>query len=193
MLRFPDGSPFVKRLARPANMDRREFLQTRAEDLQELGMLSRRTFVKGAATTAAMIGLNAAGVAETAVAKAAGGCGVRARNEPLAIAMWDFSWALRHDPGCEFADWDKVLDGLVERGYNAIRLDVFPALVASSPDGHVNDSHNFPQQSGWKPAMWGNQFTTMLRPRKALKEFLRAVSIAACSWDSRRGSKSRAR
>jgi hypothetical protein len=46
-------------------------------------------------------------------------CGVRVLKKPVAIAMWDFSWLLRHDPGCEFADWDETLDGLVKRGYNA--------------------------------------------------------------------------
>lgn len=44
-------------------------------------------------------------------------------KKSLAIAMWDFSWLLRHHRLGEFEDWDKVLDGLVARGYNAIRID----------------------------------------------------------------------
>jgi hypothetical protein len=51
-------------------------------------------------------------------------------QQPVAIAMWDFSWLLRHHRTGEFADWDQVLSGLCERGYNAIRIDAFPHLVA---------------------------------------------------------------
>jgi len=42
---------------------------------------------------------------------------------PLAIAMWDFSWLQRHHRLGEFEDFDHVLDGLVDRGYNAVRID----------------------------------------------------------------------
>jgi hypothetical protein len=113
-------------------------------------------------------------------------CGVRMLKQPTAIAMWDFSWLLRHDPGCEFADWDQVLDGLVKRGYNAIRFDVFPPLVATGPDGRVNDQHHFPK-GGWKPAMWGNQYSTTISPRQALKEFIprcldRGIHLGLSTW-----------
>ncbi|MGV8092543.1 MAG: cellulase-like family protein, partial [Mangrovibacterium sp.] len=45
-------------------------------------------------------------------------------EKTLAIAMWDYSWILRHHRYGEFEDWDKVLEELAERGYNAIRIDV---------------------------------------------------------------------
>lgn len=70
--------------------------------------------------------------------------------------MWDFSWLLRHHPCGEFEDWDAVLDGLVERGYNAIRLDVFPNLVAADAQGRVTEEFHFPK-GDWGPAMWGNK------------------------------------
>ena len=41
----------------------------------------------------------------------------------LAITMWDFSWIERNWPGAGFDDIDKALDELVERGYNAVRID----------------------------------------------------------------------
>lgn len=47
-------------------------------------------------------------------------------EKPLAIAMWDFSWALSE----EFGDIEKALDELVERGYNAVRIDVFPTALS---------------------------------------------------------------
>ena len=34
----------------------------------------------------------------------------------LTIAMWDVAYALRHQPGGSFADYDRVLDEAVERG-----------------------------------------------------------------------------
>ena len=86
-------------------------------------------------------------------------------KEPVAIAMWDFSWLLRHHPAGEFWDWSKVLDELVERGYNAMRIDVFPALVAAGPDGTVVEEFYFPK-SDWKPAMWGNNCSMKARPRR---------------------------
>ena len=46
-------------------------------------------------------------------------------EKPLAIAMWDFSWLLRHHRLGSFENWDKVLDELAGRGYNAIRMDCF--------------------------------------------------------------------
>ena len=52
---------------------------------------------------------------------------------PRAITMWDFSWLERRWPGAGYEDWDKVLDELLERGYNAIRIDAYPHLVAENP------------------------------------------------------------
>lgn len=111
---------------------------------------------------------------------------VRGRKEPVAIAMWDFSWLLRHYPTGEFENWDTVLDGLVTRGYDAIRLDVFPALVAAQPDGTVTESYYF-AKTDWKPAMWGHQFSTTINPRQALKEFIprcvdRGIHLGLSTW-----------
>ncbi|MCX6899271.1 MAG: hypothetical protein NT105_11260 [Verrucomicrobia bacterium] len=149
-------------------------------------MITRREFVRRTAGTALLAGVAEGTVQRTLAAAPRTVCGVRALKKSAAIAMWDFSWALRHDPGCEFADWDKVLDSLVERGYNAIRFDVFPPLVATGPDGRVNDSHYFPK-NGKKPVMWGNQFTTTLHPRQALKEFIprcldRGILLGLSTW-----------
>lgn len=52
---------------------------------------------------------------------------------PRAITMWDFSWLERRWPGAGYEDWDKVLDELLERGYNAIRIDAYPHLIAEDP------------------------------------------------------------
>ena len=49
---------------------------------------------------------------------------------PLAITMWDFSWLERRWPGAGYEDWDAALDGLAERGYDAVRIDAYPHLVS---------------------------------------------------------------
>ncbi len=49
-------------------------------------------------------------------------------KKPLAIAMWDYNWILRHHRYGEFENWDTVLEGLAERGYNAIRMDAISHL-----------------------------------------------------------------
>lgn len=50
-----------------------------------------------------------------------------------AITMWDFSWVERRWPGAGYEDWDKALDELVERGYDAVRIDAFPHLISADP------------------------------------------------------------
>jgi hypothetical protein len=45
-----------------------------------------------------------------------------------AIAMWDFSWLERP----EYDDWDKSLDELQERGYNALRIECYPAIFPAT-------------------------------------------------------------
>lgn len=47
------------------------------------------------------------------------------------IAMWDFSWVNMHYPGAAFADFDRVTDELLARGFNTVRIDPFPWIVGS--------------------------------------------------------------
>lgn len=47
----------------------------------------------------------------------------------LTMAMWDQAFVLRHAPGGSFADYDRVLDETVERGYNTLRLDPMPQWI----------------------------------------------------------------
>ena len=107
-------------------------------------------------------------------------------KNPVAIAMWDYSWLLLHHKNGDFEDWDQVLDGLVERGYNAIRIDCFPHLVAADNAGNIQDQYLHIRES-WKPAYWGNQFTMRSEPRKSLAIFLnkckeRGIYIGLSTW-----------
>lgn len=113
-------------------------------------------------------------------------------KQPLAIAMWDFSWLLRHHRGGEFEDWDRVLDGLAERGYNAIRIDCFPHLIAADAEGKMAESFHHPKND-WAPALWGNQYSIHSRPREALLEFLpkckeRGIYVGLASWFAPHGT-----
>jgi hypothetical protein len=104
----------------------------------------------------------------------------------VAISMWDYTWILRHHRYGEFANWDRTLDELAERGYNAIRLDCMPQFVASGKDGTVTEEFRSIRE-GWTPSMWGNDFTMSFRPREALLEFLPkcrkyGIRVGLASW-----------
>jgi Sugar-binding cellulase-like len=53
--------------------------------------------------------------------------GLRPRR--LTIAMWDQAYVMRHQPGGSFADYGRVLDETVERGYNTLRIDPMPQWI----------------------------------------------------------------
>ena len=147
-------------------------------------MTNRREFLNRAG--AALLGLGMGPTSGSPAPSTKMASSVSRITRPAAIAMWDFSWLLRHYPTGEFENWDSVLDGLVKRGYNAIRLDVFPALVAPDPEGRVIQEHRFPK-TDWKPVMWGSQFSTTIQPRWALKEFIprcldRGLLLGLSTW-----------
>ena len=107
-------------------------------------------------------------------------------DKPLAIAMWDFSWILRHHKYGEFEDWDKALEGLSERGYNAIRMDAMPQFVAADKNGKISDEFRATKKD-WIPALWGNDYAMSFRPREALLEFLPkckkyGIRVGLASW-----------
>jgi hypothetical protein len=104
--------------------------------------------------------------------------------------MWDSSWLRRRHRGGGFEDWDKALAELVDRGYNAVRLDVFPHLIAPSPTGEIVEvfkdvPNQYPQFYGF--GMWGNPWTHYIRPREALVEFMgkcrdHGVKVGLSTW-----------
>lgn len=113
-------------------------------------------------------------------------------KKPLAIAMWDYSWILRHHRYGEFENWDAVLEGLAERGYNAIRMDAMPQFVAANSLGKIE--HDFRNiKDGWKPSLWGNDYTMSFNPREALLEFLPkcekyGIKVGLATWFMRHGT-----
>ena len=106
-----------------------------------------------------------------------------------AVTMWDFSWLVRRTGNeAEYADWNKVLDELAERGYNCIRLEAFPHLVAKGPDGKLVERFTvLPQEDYF---MWGNHEPVQVEPRPALVEFIskaaeRGIYVGLSSWYNR--------
>ena len=105
---------------------------------------------------------------------------------PKAIAMWDFSWLLRHYRGGGFEDWDKALDELVYRGYNALRIDCFPQFIGQDDEGNADEHFHLPK-NGWHPTLWGNQYTINIEPHASLLTFIkkcseRSISLVLSSW-----------
>ncbi|MGK7395555.1 MAG: cellulase-like family protein [Candidatus Cyclobacteriaceae bacterium M3_2C_046] len=102
-------------------------------------------------------------------------------KSPLAITMWDFSWLERRWPGAGYEDWDKSLSELVERGYNAVRIDAYPHLVAADPGKRWGlDPH-------WSTQEWGSPVYTEVEVQPNLNQFIKkcrdhGVKVGLSTW-----------
>lgn len=105
---------------------------------------------------------------------------------PRTMTMWEFSWLVRREPPeDEYADWSKVLDETVERGYDALRIDAFPHLVARGLDGKMAERFTINPQV--RAFMWGNHASIEVEPRRGLAKFMnlardRGISVGLSSW-----------
>lgn len=100
---------------------------------------------------------------------------------PLAITMWDFSWIERRWDGAGFEDWNAVLDGVKERGYDAVRIDAFPHLLSQAPE------KEWLLLPVWYSNDWGSPYKVRVRLFPALIDFLKAcrarrIKVALSSW-----------
>ena len=101
--------------------------------------------------------------------------------KPLAITMWDFSWLERRWPGAGYEDWDKALDGLLERGYNAVRIDAYPHLVAADP------KRTWRLKPAWTIHDWGACGLVDVQVQPHLNEFIakcrqRGIAVGLSTW-----------
>jgi hypothetical protein len=104
-----------------------------------------------------------------------------ARKHPRAITMWEFSWIERRWPGAGFEDWDRALDGLVERGYDAVRIDPFPHLLATDPH------KTWTLWPEWNTQDWGSPDVNRIVLLPALTDFIgkckaRGVKVGFSTW-----------
>ncbi len=100
---------------------------------------------------------------------------------PMAIAMWDFSWIERRWPGAGYEDWDLALDELVERGYDAVRIDAYPHLLAADP------ARSWDILPAWSVQDWGAPAPVSVQVWPALPEFIRkcaarGIKVALSTW-----------
>jgi hypothetical protein len=100
---------------------------------------------------------------------------------PYAITMWDFSWLERRWPGAGYEDWDEALDGLVERGYNAARIDPYPHLI------HADAGRTWELLPPWSTQDWGAPARVKVRVWPELETFLgkcrdRRIGVALSTW-----------
>lgn len=100
---------------------------------------------------------------------------------PLAITMWDFSWLERHFPSGDYEDWDTILDELVERGYNAVRIDAYPHLLAIDPN------KTWKLNTLWENCDWGVQLPCEVQIQPNLNTFIkkcadRQIYVGLSTW-----------
>ena len=102
-------------------------------------------------------------------------------TRPLAITMWDFSWLERRWPGAGYEDWDEALDGLRERGYDAVRIDAYPHLAAA------NGGKTWELLPEWNVQDWGSPARIKVRVLPELLEFIgkcaaRGMKVGLSTW-----------
>jgi hypothetical protein len=112
--------------------------------------------------------------------------GIEVDHQVHSVTMWDYSWLLRRQGAeAEYADVNKVLDELAERGYDVVRIDAFPHWIAAGRDGEsLSSIHSTAQPPGF---MWGNHSDVTVEPRAALSQFLagladRGLTAGLSTW-----------
>ena len=134
--------------------------------------MNRRRFLSGAASAAVL--------ARAPRTLAALPASPRIKR-PRAISMWEFSWIERRWSGAGYEDWDQALDGLVERGYNAVRIDPFPHLLAAGPH------RAWTLWPEWNTQLWGSPDVNRITLLPALTGFLarcrrRQIRVGLSTW-----------
>lgn len=143
--------------------------------------MKRRNFLKSSAQLAAAAQLGLIGVNNETFAINNSNTGEMKKSAPRAITMWDFSWLERRWPGAGYEDWDKALDELAERGYNAVRIDAYPHLVAE------NATKEYTLLPVWNTQIWGSPDINKVTVQPALNEFIekcskRDIKVGLSSW-----------
>jgi hypothetical protein len=102
-------------------------------------------------------------------------------RHPRAITMWEFSWIERRWPGAGYEDWDRALDELRLRGYDAVRIDPFPHLLAADPH------RTWTLLPEWNTQDWGSPDVNRITLMPALAQFIgkcraRGIRVGLSTW-----------
>jgi|SRR5579872_1846004 len=146
--------------------------------------MNRRKFLRGVATAAAASGISTkalSAISSPHVQSINPDAGALAAKHPRAITMWEFSWIERRWPGAGYEDWDQALDDLVLRGYNAVRIDPFPHLLAADPH------RTWTLWPEWNTQLWGSPDVNRITLLPALFDFLgkcrlRGIMVGLSTW-----------
>lgn len=141
--------------------------------------MDRRVFIRQTAVVA--LGSLAAFDLSKASAKNEMAFAGKGKISPRAITMWDFSWLERRWPGAGYENWDQVLNELSERGYNAIRIDAYPHLIAENP------TKKWLLKEVWNQQDWGSPDMNEVQVQPNLNLFLskckeRDIKVGLSSW-----------
>lgn len=105
----------------------------------------------------------------------------------LTTLMWDQAFLLRHMEGESFADWDRVLEETVDRGYNTVRIDPMPQVIdLSDPDRVLRFTHVDGKPIRYMP--WGMRNEIEGPMGRWLIDFIRRTKehdlklILSCWW-----------
>ena len=95
--------------------------------------------------------------------------------------MWEFSWIERRWEGAGYEDWDRALDELQDRGYDAVRIDPFPHLLAADPH------KTWTLLPEWNTQVWGSPDVNRIVLLPALFQFLgkcrdRKIKAGLSTW-----------
>lgn len=145
--------------------------------------MRRREFLKEALPAAACAGCvlgRTAGLPDSIMNAEIHAAGRRAKH-PRAITMWEFSWIERRWAGAGYEDWDKALDELKDRGYDAVRIDPFPHLLAT--DAH----RTWTLLPEWNTQDWGSPDVNRIVLLPALTDFIgkcrvRGIKVGLSTW-----------
>ena len=102
-------------------------------------------------------------------------------HRPLAITMWEFSWLERRWPGGSYEDWDVALKELTDRGYNAVRIDAYPHLIAADA------AKEWTLLPVWDQYDWGAPGIIKVQIQPSLTEFIakckkHKVKVGLSTW-----------
>ncbi len=104
----------------------------------------------------------------------------------LAMACWDYSWLTRREGRhSEYRNLDRVFEELAARGYNCLRLDPCPHLVAAGPNGMV--AERFEVLPEGRDLRRGVRGPVQTYPRRVLADLLRKarqydIRLWLASW-----------